>query len=467
MLHCPHCEYDFEPDTSENLGVYNAKTRILKAKCPECTKNFRLNREESDRLLEKFPELQNEMDQIKVEKGLSKDEPEEPPASDFEERFREALSIFGLNSKKYEPKIQAILKLIERTGASRDWLKYYLQKFSFTNKMNIDSIVDMVFIDEDANSPLPPHPFTGGNQNSGFVPQTLPGGQVILVPTGGAPAYPQSQQPIIIYPGGNQNERVTRHDDSDSSITEILGDDGKVTKRIIKGRVTRPNDSDSEDQTLKIINTLKDLGLFKPQGHSEETHTARIPDEIRDTLDSLESAITNLSMNLRDKPDKVQNDELQKMSSTIDSLTAKIDNYEKEKRDNESKAIRQEISDLKGLIRDISSGKNRGDTPSGLSDAQFETHTKHKSLETINESGQHIIDKITDPLNKILEGQQKISGLVTVRELERADGVAPGTYMKVLTPYAPPTDNQVKETVTKWQDKAANAAAVKKAGAPS
>lgn len=457
MLHCPHCENDFEPESPDELGVYNAKTRILRAVCPECTRNFRLNREESDKFFEKFSELKNDMQQMKLEKEITKGDPDEPPANDFEDKFRDALSIFGLNHKKYEVKIQAILKLIDRTGASRDWLKYYLQKFTLTNKQNIDSIVDYVFIDEDAGGIMQPPPTQGQGTSGGFVQQTLPGGQILLIPSMQQPQNQYPGQPIIINPGGNPGDRRVRESNDEGTIIEELDDEGKVKKRIIKGgsRQAAPAEK-NEDLTLRLLTTLKDIGLIQPPQQRTEPQTARIPDEIHQTLDQLKVAIVDMGSSLRDRPAKSENEDIKRMSETVNRLTEQIQYYEKEKRDNETKTLKDDLSQVKGMIAGLQDRRS-GDAPAaGLSDIQFGTHTQHKNLETVTDSVTHMGDRITFPLNEILKQQQKMNSLLLVRDIEKQDGVPAGTYMKVLMPAAAPGEGEVQATVKKWQDKAAS-----------
>ena len=458
MLKCPHCQHEFEPESSEQLGIYNAKTRILKAVCPECTKNFRLNREESDRLFEKYPDLKNDMEQMKVEKDVSEGDPDEPPANDFEEKFRAALAIFGLNHKKYEPKIKAILALIERTGSSRDWLKYYLQKFTLTNKQNIDSIVDYVFIDEDVGVNVPPRPTSGQGNSGGFIQQPIPGGGFVLIPAMQQPQNQYPGQPIIINPGGNQGDRNVRESNDEGTITEILDGEGNVTKRIIKGGSRQAAVAEkSEDQTLKIITMLKDVGLLQSPQQRTEQQTSKVPDEIRQTLDELKDAIVVMGTSMKDRTAKPENEEIKQMSATVNKLTEQIQTYEKEKRDNDAKAFKDELSQMKSMITNLQDRKS-GDLPAaGLSDLQFGTHTQHKNLETVTESVTHVGDRITQPLNEILKNQQKMNSLLLVRDIEKQDGVAPGTYMKVLMPSASPGESEVKATVEGWQSKASAA----------
>uniref|UniRef100_A0A6M3MDP4 Uncharacterized protein n=1 Tax=viral metagenome TaxID=1070528 RepID=A0A6M3MDP4_9ZZZZ len=399
------------------------------------------------------------MEQMKVEKDVSDGDPDEPPANDFEEKFRAALAIFGLNHKKYEPKIKAILNLIERTGPSRDWLKYYLQKFTLTNKQNIDSIVDYVFIDEDLGGNVPPRPTSGQGNSGGFIQQVLPGGQILLIPSMQQPQNQYPGQPIIINPGGNQSDRNVRDSNDEGTITEVLDEEGKVTKRIIKGgsRQAAPVEK-SEDQTLKIITMLKEVGLLQTPQSRTEPQSARIPDEIHQTLDQLKVAIVDMGSSLRDRPAKSENEDIKKMSETVNRLTDQIQTYEKEKRDNETKALKDDLSQVKGMIAGLQDRRS-GDAPAaGLSDSQFGTHTQHKNLETITESVTHVGDRITHPLNEILKNQQRMNSLLLVRDIEKQDGVAPGTYMKVLMPSASPGEGEVKATVQKWQDKAAASA---------
>lgn len=457
MLHCPHCEHEFEPDTPEQFGIYNSKTGILKVACPECKTNFRLNRKVTDEYLELFPSLKNDMQQMKLEKDLTKDDPEELPVNDFEDTFRAALTIYGLNQKKYEPKIKAILNLIERTGASRDWLKYHLGRFSLTNKQNIDSIVDYVFIDEETSNILPPPPGQGSGNSQGYAMQQIRDdrGNVYLIPQN----QPQQQgiQPIIIDRGGDRNDRVVRESNDEGTVIEELDDDGKVKKRIIKGGSRQAVQTEKqEDQTLKIITLLKEFGLIQTPQNRTEQNTSNVPDEIRETLTQLKEAIVVLGSSNRDQTSKHENDEIKQMSATVNKLTDQIQQYEKDKRDNETKMLRDELSQVKSMIAGIDTRRGSDVPAAGLSDAQFGLHTQNKNLTTVTESVEHFGDRITAPMQEILKNQQRMNSLLLVRDIEKQDGVAPGTYMKVLTPIVSPGGDEVNATVKKWQQKAAS-----------
>lgn len=457
MLDCPHCEHKFEPESPEELGIYNSKTGILRVSCPECKTNFRLNRKVSDTYLALFPALKKEMDQMKLDKDLNKDDHDEAPTNDFENKFRAALTIFGLNQKKYEPKIKAILDLTERTGASRDWLKYHLGRFSLTNKQNIDSIVDYVFIDEDAANILPPPPMQSSVNNPGFGMQQIRDnqGNVYLIPQG------QQQQPgiqpIFIDRGSDRMDRVVRDSIDEGTIIEELDDEGKVKKRIIKGgsrQAVQPEKS--EDQTMKVISLLKDIGIIPAAQTRQEPQQSVVPDEIRETLGQLKDAILVLGSSNRDQTSKTENEEIKQMSATVNKLTDQIQQYEKDKRDNETKMLRDELIQLKSMIANIDTRRGIDTPAAGLSDAQFGLHTQNKNLTTVTESVEHFGDRITAPMQEILRNQQKINSLLLVRDIEKQDGVAAGTYMNVLTPVVSPDKSEVTATVKRWQDKAAS-----------
>jgi len=457
MYKCPHCKEEFDVGSADQIRVYNANARTLSIKCTECNKNFRLNKAESEKLFEKFPNLETEIEKAKAEKVTKELDDESSPVDDFEEKLRDALGIFGLDSNKYKAKITAVCKLIERTGATRDWLKYHMQRVSFSNQKTIESVVDMVFLDDSDRAPIPPYPSNYQGAGSGYAMQQLPGGQVILIPNTQQPQMQSGIQPIIIDRGGDRSDRVVRESNDDGTIIEELDDEGKVKKRIIKGgsRQAAPVEK-SEDQTLKIITMLKDVGLLQSPQSRTESQSAKIPDEIHQTLDQLKVAIVDMGSSLRDRPAKSENEDIKKMSETVNKLTEQIQTYEKEKRDNETKSLKDELSQIRGDIAGIRDHRS-GDAPaSGLSDQQFGAHTQHKNLETVTDSVTHMGDRITYPLNEILKQQQKMNSLLLVRDIEKQDGVPAGTYMKVLMPSAAPGEGEVQATVKKWQDKAAS-----------
>ncbi len=457
MYKCPHCKEEFELENSDDIRIFNVNARTLSIKCPDCNKNFRLNKGDSQTLFEKFPDLEDEVEKVKSEKVNKDMESDDAAVGDFEEKFRDALSIFGLDSKKYKNKIDAIIKLIERTGSTKEWLRYHMQRLSFTNQKTIESVVDLVFLDENDQSPIPPYPSNTQGRGSGYAMQQLPGGQVILIPNTQQPQMQTGIQPIIIDRGGDRSDRVVRESNDEGTIIEEFDDEGKVKKRIIKGGSKQAAAVDKpEDQTMKIFTTLKDIGLIHLPQQRTEQQPARIPEEIRETLDQLKDAIVVMSSSLRDKPAKSENEDIKRMSETVNKLTEQIQTYEKEKRDNETKTIKDELTQVKGMIEGIRDRRS-GDVPAaGLSDSQFGAHTQHKNLETVSDSVTHMGDRLTYPLNEILKQQQKMNSLLLVRDIEKQDGVEPGTYMKVLIPAASPGEGEVQATVKKWQDKAAS-----------
>ncbi len=462
MYKCPHCSDEFEVENADDIRIFNANARTLSIKHQGCNKNFRLNKEDSKILFDKFPELEDELEKVKNEKVTKDLESDEPPIGDFEEKFRDSLSIFGLDGKKYNAKIAAICKLIERTGSSKEWLRYHMQRLSFTNQKTIESVVDLVYLDEGADGAMPPYPSSNQGRGPGYAMQQLPGGQVILLPQNQMQQMQPGIQPIIIDRGGERGERNVRYGNDEGTIIEELDDEGKVKKRIIKGGARSGASTEKpDDQTLKLLTTLKDLGLIPGQQQRSESQTAKVPDEIHQTLTQLKEAIIDLGSSMQDRPDKSENEDIKRMSDTVNRLTEQIQTYEKEKRDNETKALKDDLSQVKSMISGLQE-RRRGDEPaSGLSDGQFNTHTHHKNLETITESAEHIGDKIASPLNEILKNQQKINSFLVLRDFEHQDGVAPGTYMKVLAPTTSPGDGEVQNTVKRWQDKAAAASAGK------
>ncbi len=454
---CPHCKEEFEILNSDDIRIFQPNARTLSVKCNKCNKNSRLTAEKSAILFERFPELEDELEKVKSEKVNRDIESDQVTIGDFEEKFRDSLSIFGLDGKKYKNKIDAIVKLIERTGSSKEWLRYHMQRLSFTNQKTIESVVDLVYLDENDQGNMPPRPVNSQGQVPGYITQHLPGGQVILIPQNQPSQMQSGIQPIIIDRGGDRSDRVVRDSNDESTVIEELDDEGKVKKRIIKGGSKHAAQTEKqEDQTLRIITMLKDFGLIQTPHNRTEQQTSSVPDEIRDTLAQLKDAIIVLGSPNRDQTSKPQNEEIKQMSATVSKLTEQIQQYEKEKRDKENQTLRDELAEVKNMIANIDTRRGSDVAAAGLSDAQFGLHTQNKNLTTVTESVEHFGDRITAPMNEILRNQQKMNSLLLVRDIEKQDGVAPGTYMKVLTPTISPNDGEVQNTVKRWQDKAAS-----------
>jgi len=460
---CPHCKNDFEVESTDQVSIYNAKIPLFSIKCTECNRNTKKNKKDSESILEKFPDLQNEIEQAKAEleqakaakAALDDEDDRDAGAGDFEEKFRDQLSIFGLNSKKYENKIKAVLKLIERTGATRDWLKYHMQKLNFGNKSIIESVVDLVFLDESDAGPMPPYPATGGGGSAqGYGVHTLPGGQVILMPAQTHPEY-RAAQPIIIDRGGREydRERVVKAGSDEQVIEEELDEKGKVTKRIIRGGKVEP--AKEGNSLIETLGLLKDLGII---GTKTPEAQPRVPDEVRDTLKELKESVIGLSAVVKAGGIKHDSGEVKGVSDKIDKLQEQITQLEKEKttmRDNEFKEHLNRIEKELGVrAGDYNKPKQ------GLSDLQFEVDTKHRNLETISGGFDRLSEKVTAPLNKLLENQTKLNAVLMLRNLEKEDGVPPGTYLRAMQAAPLSSDGEVKATVEKWKARAAAPGAV-------
>lgn len=463
MFTCPHCKEEFEVESADQVSVYNAYVPLFSLKCNLCNKNTKKNKKDSESILEKFPELKNEIEQVKAEmeqvkaaKAIEEDDIS-AGAGDFEEKFRDQLSIFGLNSKKYDTKIKAVLKLIERTGATRDWLKYHMQKLNFGNKAIIESVVDLVFLDEGDSNPIPPYPAAGGTM-PGYSVQTLPGGQVILMP---AQPQPHTQppfgafgapQPIIIDGRQREHDRVVKVGSDEQVIEEELDEKGRVTKRITRGGKVDSVKEKEGDSLKDTLTLMKDLGIL---GAKQPEPQPKVPDEVRETLKDLKEAVGSLSLTVRGDGRRQDSGELKGVSDKIDKLQEQIAQLEKEKANMRDTELREHLSRIErelGAVRD-----DRGyDRPKqGLSDSQFEIDTKHRNLVTMSDGFDRMAERVTNPLNKMLENQTKLNAVLMLRDLEKQDGVPSGTYLKALQAAPPSSDTDVKAAVEKWKARAA------------
>lgn len=442
------------PLVKENLSILRPDVPLLSAVCPACHQAKSLSKQLSKTLADQFfkDEIAEEIEEKESGTNMM-------PSTGIANRVEETLGLLGYKGKSWKDKITAIVEFSRTTPLYQtpQGMHQLLAAWGI-DVQHIPMVIQKVFGGADTMN-APNYNFGSQNSGGGFIMQPGPQGQMMLVPIQGQQSSQSPVQPIIFNTGGNQNERVGRAEDGEDVVIEKLDSEGKVKERIIKSKHKRDSQVDKpEDQTLKMITLFKELGLIQTQQQRTEQQTSRVPDEMTETLEQLKDAIITMGQPARERPDKSENEDIKKMSETVNKLTEQIQTYEKEKRDNENKAVKDQLSEMKLMISNFQERK-RGDEPAaGLSDLQFGTHTQHKNLETVTESVTHVGDRITQPLNEILKNQQRMNSLLLVRDIEKQDGVAPGTYMKVLMPAATPGEGEVKATVQKWQDKAAAAA---------
>lgn len=439
--------------TKENLNILRADVPLLNAICPKCHQAKALSKQLSKGLAELFFKDEIAEDIEDKENGTSM-----MPSTGIANKVQDTLSLLGYQGKKWKDKVNAIVEFSRTTPLYQtpNGMHQLLAAWGI-DVQHIPMIIQKVFGGADTMS-SPNYNFGGQNQGGGFIIQQNPQGQMVLVPAQSMQSQQMPGQPIIVNTGGAQSERVVRHDDDEDVIVEKLDEDGKVKERVIKSK-RRPgvNADKPEDQTLKLLTLFKEIGLIQPQQRQAEQQVARVPDEIQTTLDRLTDAISEMRSSVRDRPDERENEDIRKMSETVNKLTEQIQTYEKEKRDNETKSLKDELFSIKGLIAGLQEKRNADLPAAGLSDLQFGHHTQHKNLETVTESISRVGDRLAMPINEVLKQQQKMNSLLLVRDIEKQDNVAPGTYMKVLAPTTSPGESEVQATVKKWQDKAASA----------
>lgn len=442
------------PLVKENLSILRADVPLLSAVCPACHQAKSLSKQLSKTLVDQFfkDEIAEEIEE--KESGTSM-----MPSTGIANKVEETLGLLGYKGKAWKDKVSAIVEFARTTPLYQtpQGMHQLLAAWG-VDVQHIPMIIQKVFGGADSMN-APNYNFGSQNSGGGFIMQPGPQGQMMLVPIQGQQSSQNPVQPIIFNAGGNQNDRFVRGEDEGEVVIEKLDSEGNVKERVIKSKHKRDSQVEKpEDQTLKIITLFKELGLIQTQQQRTEQQTSRVPDEITETLDQLKDAIINMGQPARERPDKSENEDIKKMAETVNKLTEQIQTYEKEKRDTETKAVKDELYQMKSMIASLQDRKG-GDLPAaGLSDTQFGTHTQHKNLETVTESVTHAGDRISQPLNEILKNQQKMNSLLLVRDIEKQDGVVPGTYMKVLMPTSTPGESEVKATVDKWQQKAAASA---------
>lgn len=441
------------PLIKENLSILRPEVPLINAVCPQCHKSQVLNKEISLQLAEEHfkEDIAAAIEESETESNM--------PSLGIGTKVKETLELLGYSGKKWKDKLKTITEFVRTTPMYQnpDGLYRLLAAWGI-DVQHIPLIIQKVFGGYDymaqqqffnfgsggypgANMPGMNMPGAFNNQPGGYTMQQTPTGQIILIP----PTAP-APQPTV-------NTRSSH----DETVVEEIIEDGVVVKRIIKGPL-REHKDDREDPTLKLLSTLKDLGFINNSAQHQAAQPApAVSPEIRETLDELSGAVAALGSAMGGRRTDDKDDEIRALTDMVKQLTNKIDTYEKEKDADERKALRDELSSIRSQIVSIGSTPRDPAPAAGLSDTQFQTHTKHKSLITVSESADRLSSKIAEPLNEMVRMQSKLNALLLLRDAEKQDGVAPGTYLKVMQPQPVPSDTQVASTVQKWKERAAEA----------
>jgi len=77
--------------------------------------------------------------------------------------------------------------------------------------------------------------------------------------------------------------------------------------------------------------------------------------------------------------------------------------------------------------------KNEPIRKAGLTDEQYKMQTEKEIFQEISQSVEHTVSNVLEPVVQGVQEMQRMTALQNIIQLEKADGVEPGTYLKYMT----------------------------------
>lgn len=448
------------PLIRETLNLMRPEVPLINAICPACGNSRVLTKEMSIELVELF--FKDE-----VEAALQADEEVElMPSASLTKKVSSALESFGYKGKKWKDRVKLIHEFVETVPMYQtpEGLHNLLAQMSIDSR-HIQLIVIKVFGSTDmVNTPPPQYnflnqnqqptaqlpggsmypPFTQGQPEQGNVQQVgpysmtqSPSGQVILVPNPyqsqfpNQPNQPNQPQPIIIDRGNLQqppgNDQVT--------VREKVDETGRVVERII----TQPRGADATQvQQLNPIDMMEKMVSMVSNMNTNQQQACAMPQsQDKELIERME---------LRHK------DEVNDLKGLMGQQTQMLGSLKEQMH-------RDEIEQVKGVVGELSDQVRTLGDPNRLvgrvSDTQFKMKSQAENLGTLTDHMERMGEKIAGPMAEAQKQQAMLSTAMHLRDMERQDGVVPGTYLQqVLAPSQPSVD-EVKSKTEQWKQKAA------------
>ncbi|MBU0847064.1 hypothetical protein KKH23_07710, partial [Patescibacteria group bacterium] len=333
------------PLVRKNLRVYNTKTGIISAICPECSKGQLLGKQLSKILMEREfngespPDVGDTHNETRGESGegtdnsgeggscndggdgdltgasstagmtrtqhIEREAPAEPlfPSTSFSDKVIKTLDIFGIRGAKYKDKMALLTDFVKTVPMYQtpQGLHTLLVTMGFVDVQLIPLIITRIFGSIDGN-PAPQgmgytgfqggmqYPFSNPptNPSPGGMPiiQQLPNGQIIVIPPTPNPSPAPYYQPAPARMGRSEDE---------STMEEVIDKDGRVTKRIYHGADARKTAPDTGDTLLKALITFRELGIIgggAGKSGDQDTQIAVLAQRIESKFNEMRSELS-------------------------------------------------------------------------------------------------------------------------------------------------------------------------------
>lgn len=436
-INCPGKDCEFAIPVLDCFYVHNAEVPQIGVKCPECGKVTAISKTKSIAYAEAYPEIQQRIDSAV---GFRSPEPDEHES--LADRVLRLLDVYGYTQSKWTSAKKIIRQLIENTPGPHTVPTINEILTSRTIKQVDAFQIANLAIGGESQSSIgvsgiftPPQQFQQPGMYSPQMPYQQPIGQPQM-PYQQQMQQPTYQNPQPMPPQTPYQQPPPQPATNDDSITiiEKLGEDGKVTERVIKQPkpVDAPTDgtappANMAEQLKEVIDVMSEAGMIR----STE------PEPQQPTIEDIVEHIVPLL----DKPEP--DDRYDKISGEISALKDLISQTEKDKLDARFDSIESRIE---------SSGK------AGMSDSQH-SDVIRKDIETARMGAlTDTLDRVVRPIVDMQVTQAKFQTMMMVRQVEQQDGAKPGTYAQMFAPTTVP-DEDVQTDLGKWRNRAGRSGA--------
>jgi len=464
------------PLVRENLRITKRKPgtpSLISAVCPSCGFPRFLNREKSLELFaSEFPEV-SDPDSIgdtgseggstggggEGGEAVGRIAPEGPPKSPSESLARtveEILTNLQYDTKAWIPRVRIIHKMVKNTAIYQtpEGLAQLLALFGI-DAQHIPLVVQYVFSRRSAPQAGIGPIYLGGEGGYGYQYSQIPlGGTSANYPPGAPQIVQTPSGQLIIMPPSTPSHPVLREERSDTvTVEEILDDEGKVKKRIVrspKGAVPAQASNPLND-IEGILSVLQKLTAITARD-DKEGDTTVILEELKAQRHETNTFLASLADRRREKEPAKSEREAALESQNV-TLSSRIEEMIKEQQAQERMSIEARVKALEeGKVGTVIDTK-------GMTPTQAEAIRQDKNMKTVLEAVERIGDKIAEPIKDLYDRNVAYTTLLTIREMARQDNVPVETYLQAMVRPKEPTSAEVASTVKGWKDKAGRAGA--------
>jgi len=435
------------------------KTPLIAAVCPNCGFRRVFPKNVSEILIERFfsdiddpaahaIEIEGGV-MSEAEKGsrIAAEGPPESPSSTLASRVVEGLMLLQYDTAKWKSRVEAIRKLVQESLAyqSPDGLHNLLVTMSI-DANHIPFILQYAFSGRQLVGTGPMViPGFGGistvNPGQFAIPGTVATPQVIQTPTG----------PVIVMPANVPTQQPSREvvHEGITTIEEILDEDGRVKKRIIRSPrggapEGRPDPMGDIKTVMGMAKELAQLAMPTKGGGERDEVLQKMTDAITIMGESLKA--------LREGPAPAR--ELSRDDEKLEALTNEIAALREGKRDEALERIASQIAALEGRVE-----KGAPLIGAGTDPEVAKAVREDRALESVLDRVERIGRDVVEPIKEMYGQSTRLNTILVLRQMAAQDGVSIQDYLRAMLGAQEPTDSEVSTTVQRWKAKRPQAGA--------